>query len=125
MKLTVLPSPNYHLDVSLLSLVVQADSQGMIVQVCTVMWTKSNPNSLKVSWRYPGGRIMRQSLDGKVRIRTYYSRFDPLIKVSELRVNSSWPYLVGSNSYECRAQFGYRVNSAMFKIDIARSPGRF
>ncbi len=123
-RLNVLPSPNYHLYVSLRSPAIEANTQGLIVQVCTVMWTKSNPNSLKVTWRYPGGSIMRQTLDGKVRIRTYFSRLDPLIKVSELRVNSSLPYLISSSSYECRAQVGYRVSAALFTIRNDRGPRR-
>lgn len=92
---------------------IQLSNRGdPIIQVCTVTWTKSNPNSLKLTWRYPDGRMIRNRL-GKIVIRTFYSSFDPLVKISELRINDE---NIHNGYFECRAQVGYRRSAVLFNV---------
>ncbi len=111
-QINVLPSENYMLRVQLLSNKLAFTSNEDIYQVCTVMWTHINPNSLKVTWRTPSGKIIFPT--NGTSIGTYFSRLDPLIVVSELKIKASGA--TESGEYECRAEVGYRRNFASFHV---------
>lgn len=114
-KLNVLPAREALLKVNILKNTINNNQYSEIRQICIVTWTKSNPNSLKVTWRYPNGNNIRY-IRNKVRVRTYYSRLDPLIKISELRINAKNFKSLKQGEYECRAQVGHRINLANFLI---------
>lgn len=103
------------LSVQLLSNQLTFQPNEDIYQVCTVMWTHINPNSLKVTWRSPSGRILRSTTNG-VSIGTYFSRLDPLIVVSELRIKAGTNN-IEAGEYECRGEVGYRRNIASFYVN--------
>ena len=114
-KLNVLTSQEALLKVNILKKIIYNNQYSEIRQVCIVTWTRSNPNSLKVSWRYPNGNTIR-NIRNRVRVRTYFSRLDPLIKISELRINAKDFKNLRQGDYECRARFGRRMNLATFSI---------